>query len=504
VQGAKGKVDRELQKQAPLLDAILGYRDAGILPFHTPGHKLGVGLPAELMDSIGPAAALDASDEVFHPQSGHDVDVVREEAEELLAKAYGADWSSFLVNGTSQGIQAAFLALRIAGYDGSVLMPRNCHVSAIQALVLSGLCAKFVKPRFSRKWGIPLPPLRSEMEAALRNEGLPVFVTRPDYFGLCIDISHLCQIAHELNLPVLVDEAHGAHLGWHKGLPLPALGQGADLAVQSPHKLLGSLTGSSWLHLKSTLLGRDAVKDGLSLVTSTSPSHILLASLDGARRQIALQGEQLLSRTLRLALDVREEIEQISGLRCITCEEARELSDDFDPTKILIDVSDVGVTGPEAEKWLREACGVQVELATPRSVLAFITIGDTEESASRLVGALKRLPKELGRMSDRLGTNGEDTTPFMEWPMSETAKVSLRDAVLGGKEFVDFDQAAGQVAGEWLIPYPPGIPLLIPGERITLEIIEYYRYLRRMGVSVRGMADQTGRMVRVLRGKATD
>lgn len=483
----------------------MGYRDAGVVPFHTPGHKLGPGLPPELTEIMGAVAALDASDEVFDPDSGHDVEVVRRKAEMLLADAYGADWSSFLVNGTSQGIQAAFLALRISGYDGTILLPRNSHISTIQALALSGLPAKFIPPRFSPEWGIPLPPRREDIEAILQRENVSaVFLTRPDYFGLCVDISEVCHIAHGQQVPVIVDEAHGAHLGWTAGLPLSSLKLGADLVVQSPHKLLSSLTGSSWLHLRSDFISPHAVSDGLNLVTSTSPSHILLASLDAARRQVAVHGKESLARTLKLAREVRREIQAISGLRCLSETEARQLSDDFDQTKILVDVSALGLTGPEAEKWLREHCSIQVEMATPRSVLFLITIGDTEASVSHLLAALKQLVEASKSVSDGWRRQKIDTNSLLEWPLGGEHVVPVRNALLGEKEFVDFDRAEGHVAAEWLIPYPPGVPLLIPGEKITGEVVQYYRYLRQLGVSLRGLADHTGRMVRVLRGKATE
>lgn len=497
------------QQEAPLFQAIVEYGAAGILPLHTPGHKLGAGASPRLKAALGQRALkLDASDEVWAPEHHHDMDAVRREAEVLLAAAYGSDNSFFLVNGSSQGIQAAFLALRqIAGDSGPVLIPRSSHISALQGLLLSGLNPLFLPPRFDPEWGILIPPSAAGVVRRVTGgTAKGVFVTRPDYFGLSIDLAAVVHAAHSVNLPVIVDEAHGPHLGFHQGLPESALHHGADIVVQSPHKLLGALTGGAYLHCQGDLIPSGVVADGLSLLTSTSPSHLLLASLDEARRQMAVEGRALMDQTLRLAYWTREQIKELDGFRCLDKPKALELAPEFDPTKLLINVSDLGLTGPEAEELLRTHCGVQVELSTASCVLALVTIGDTPQSMKRFLSALKDL-RELAvrrRKSDydsrsrqRLWTRRMSV--LMDWPDQKPTGYTPREAFWSSKRPVPWDSAVGEVAAEWVIPYPPGVPLLIPGEEITREVVDYLWQLKSVGVTVRGMQDPEGLRVRVVR-----
>ena len=495
------------QSQAPLYDGIVAYANSAVIPFHTPGHKLGRGRQmSSLIQALGTKAlAMDASDEVEAIGVDHEVNTLRAEAEQLLAKAYGASRSFFLVNGTSQGIQAAFLALgSVGGAEKSfrkghrVLVPRNSHVSVYQGLLLSGLEPEFIPFRYDAQWGITLPPTPETITQRLQEGGSyqGVLVTRPDYVGLCLDLEPVVSEAHQRRVPVIVDEAHGPHMAFSSLLPSQSLDLGADLVVQSPHKLGGALTGGSYLHVRGGYICPQRVADALALITSTSPSHLLLASLDEARRQLATTGSQWLKETIELAEYARQAINQTGDLRCMDSHQARALAVDYDPTKLLVDVSALGLSGSRAEEILRREFGIQVEMATTNCILALITIGDTPETVNQLITALGKL-----RGYRALGEEGSQRLQeqtLQSWPQPQASELSAQGAYWSDKEPVEYIASVGRIAAEWVIPYPPGIPLLAPGELITVEIVDYLQELQACGVSIRGLSGPDGNLLPVV------
>ncbi len=471
---------------------------------------MGLGASRPLRAALGEGALkMDASDEVWSLEYNHDVDAVRYQAEKLLAAAYGSDQSYFLVNGTSQGIQAAFLALRHGDYQRNrILLPRNAHISAHQGLILSGLQPCWLPYEYSAKWGISLPPPSAAVIDAIngREEYQAVFLVRPDYHGLCLDLRTVSDAAHRTGCVVVVDEAHGPHLGFNERLPTLSLQLGADVAVQSPHKLAGALTGGAFLHILSGYMTPEALKDALSLVTSTSPSHLILASLDEARRQLATDGPELLEGVVALAQWARDEIDQLGAVHCLGVQEALQMAADYDSTKLLINVRGLGISGAEAEELLRRRWGIQVELSTPTSVLALITLADTQQTVERLVFALRELKEWTSRRTQRQkleAVSGKSQSlqdlGWYQYPQASNSELSPQTAFWSVKESVEWTSSGGRVAAEWVIPYPPGIPLIAPGEVISKEIIEYLSLLCSAGVTIRGMQDQSGTQVRVVR-----
>lgn len=471
----------ELQDQLPLLHSNRAYKMAGIGRYHTPGHKGGPGLPAPLAEMLGPAAAFDICDEVEDRSIGNDWDAAVEKAENLAARLYGVDRSFFLVNGTTSGIQALFLAA--VGPEDEVILPRDAHWSAVSALILTGARPVYLPTPFDDMLGVPGIPEPSDYAAALaaHPRAKAVFLINPNYYGIAGRLAEIVKLVHERGLPILVDEAHGPHFPFHPALPLSALAAGADGVAHSVHKLLGALTQASLLHVRGTRLDPERVAAALRLVTSTSPNPLLCISLDAARWQMAREGTALIGKTLDLALAVRSGLAQIPGLRLWGPEVlGRPGYYDIDPTKIAVDVTGLGLTGFDAERRLREL-GVQVELSDFRHVLALITIGDTPETASRLVEAFRRLAYQ-GRVASGSPVAVRRMAHLL--PRPEVA-CSPREAYFAPREWVEWRAAAGRVAAEWIAPYPPGIPLVSPGEVVTEAVIEAVRRFSEAGAHLR-------------------
>ncbi|MBC7324434.1 MAG: aminotransferase class I/II-fold pyridoxal phosphate-dependent enzyme, partial [Moorella sp. (in: Bacteria)] len=377
------------QSRTPVFTAIKKYIEDGIIPFHVPGHKQGRAL-AEFKEYVGERVlAMDLTcmpglDNICNPR-----DVIRE-AEELTAAAYGADYAFFLVNGTTSGIQAMILAVCRPG--DKIIIPRNAHRSALGGLILSGAHPVYVEPEINHDFGISMGVTPEKVERALKEhpDARAVFVISPNYYGTLPPLREIVDVAHSYNVPVLVDEAHGAHLHFHPAMPLSAMDAGADLAAVSAHKLAGSLTQSSFLLLQGSRLDPKHVKAVLNLCQTTSPSYILLASLDVARKQMALRGRELVERTLEIAWWMRRELAQVEGLN-IMGEEVTTLPGcvALDPTKITVNVQGLGLSGYEMESLLRREYRIQVELSDLYNTLLLVSIGDDRETAGPLVAAFK-------------------------------------------------------------------------------------------------------------------
>ncbi|MGI9952738.1 aminotransferase class I/II-fold pyridoxal phosphate-dependent enzyme [Moorellaceae bacterium AZ2] len=479
------------QTRTPIFTALKQYVNDGVLPFHVPGHKQGRAL-AELREYVGEKVlAMDLTcmpdlDNICNPRG-----VIRE-AEELTAAAYGADHAFFLVNGTTSGIQAMILALCKPG--DKIIIPRNAHRSALGGLILSGARPIYIEPEINSDYGISMGVTPEKVERALNEhpDARAVFIISPNYYGTVPPLAEIVKIAHRYDVPVLVDEAHGAHLKFHPALPLSSMEAGADLAAVSAHKLAGSLTQSSFLLAQGGRVDPKHLKAVLNISQTTSPSYILLASLDVARKQMALYGRVLLDRTLEIAGWVRQELARIEGLR-VMGEEVTGLPgcSDLDPTKITVNVQELGLSGYEMEALLRQQYGIQVELSDLYNVLLLISIGDDWEMAGRLVAAFqdiarRRSPKNVVRFCPPL-------------PAIPRMLVSPREAFYGQTHSIELEYAEGEISAEAITAYPPGIPLICPGEIITREVIDYVNLLKKEHADLQGPEDPELKYIRVLK-----
>lgn len=483
------------QSKVPFLEGLTQYSLDGIIPFHTPGHKQGRSLDAQLRQALGELPfLLDVSDEISSPIHDNDSAAVLLEAEALAADAFGADRTFFLHNGTTAGIQAMLLAARqLAGLKrsgfaqgtmGEVILPRSVHRSVLGGLILAGLTPRFVQETWDKEWNIPLPPPVTAWQAAASVAHHPVafFDTYPSYYGIAGNLGKIAQLAAEWDRPLLVDEAHGAHFRFHPELPPSALSLGASATAQSAHKTLGVLTQASLLHTKGEELP-ELMPAILGILQSTSPSFLLYASLDAGRRQMVYEGEQLWQRALELSHEARERINQIRGLQCLGQEILTKLGITYwDPTRLVIRVDALGLSGAQAEIWLRQA-GVQVELAGLNHVLALITIGDGPNEINKLVDALKDMAHQ------HRGKAKQQAASLTALPLPGRMRLSPREAMFFPWRQVELAKAKGYVAASSLTPYPPGISVLVPGEEVTVESIDFLNECLQKGIEVRGWVD---------------
>ena len=402
-------------------------------------------------------------------------------AEARAASLYGAGMTRFLSNGSTQGIHG--LMMTACRAKDKILIPRNAHRSVLGGFVLSGADPVFVTPRYDPERGLLRQVLPEDVEAALvvHPDCRAVLVVSPNYQGVAADLSSLATICHQHKIPLLVDEAHGPHFGFHPALPPSALACGADGTVQSTHKLLGALTQSSMVHIQGGLLDPERFCDVLDLLRPQESSLMLLASLDGARRQMALEGEQLLEKANSLARYARDQINRLPGLTCFSAEEAADLGGAaFDCTKLTVQVSRLGITGPEAESCLRKEWQVQSEYADLHNVLFLITIGDTEDTVERLLEGLTALCEKPLR-----NRSSSETLPVPEGVWEPA--IGIREALYGAARFIPLADSVGCISQGVLCPYPPGIPVVYPGERLTPAGVEYLMHVARSGIPIMGI-----------------
>ena len=496
--GAAGDAPDD-QCRTPYLDALIAYAARSPARLHVPGHKGGAGADPGLVAAIGEAAlALDI------PALTHGIDVgvtptPFAEAQRLAAAAWGARRSWFLINGASQGNLAAGLALAQLG--GEVVVQRNVHSSAIDALVLSGLRPTFVAPEVDAELGIAhcLAPAALDRALASTPQATAAWIVSPTYFGAVADVAALAAVAHARGVALVVDEAWGAHLAFHEDLPGHALGYGADLVVSSTHKIVGSLTQSAILHLgRGGRLDEHVVDRAVTLIESTSPSSLLLASLDAARRHAAVHGRALLGETLAALARARSEMRAIPGLDVLDERlVGRPGVFAYDPLRLSVDVRGIAAGGYELAPLLRELGDVNLELYGQNVIVAVFGLGEpAAPEADRLVRA-------LGQAAARVGLDrGAKHVGFAPAPPWGELVMSPREAYLGPQEVVAAAQAAGRIAAESLATYPPGIPNVLPGERLGAETLAYIEHTLELGGSVRGASDRELRTVRVVADRA--
>jgi arginine decarboxylase len=483
------------QPNAPYLDALVGYGFRGSGRFHVPGHKGGRGADPGLRFALGERAlALDV------PQDIHGIDLgpaptPYEQAEALAAEAYGARRTWFLTNGATQGNHALCLALAPLG--ARVVVQRNSHASLVDGLVLSGGLPSFVAPEYDEELGMANGVRPEALERALAEapDARAAFVVSPTYYGMAADVPGCAEVAHAAGVPLVVDQAWGPHFGFHPALPPSALAQGADAVLTSTHKIAGSLTQSAMLHVGATdLVDAGAVARALRLMRSTSPSSLLLASLDAARRQLALHGEQLLHETMAAIERARAKLSSIEGIALV--DEAfvgRPGVAAYDPMRIVLDVRGTGRTGYEVAEALRRSYDVHPELATQATIVLIVGIGEPVEALERVAGDVEEVVRAIavpGR------TQAVVRAPAA---MRHEMAVPPREAFLGEAELVAAEDAVGRISCESIAGYPPGIPALLPGERVTAETVTYLRELVQTGARLHGASDPAFRTVNVLR-----
>jgi lysine decarboxylase len=482
------------QREAPYLEALRAYAARGPGRYHVPGHKGGPGADPELVEAFGPAAL-----ELDIPALVPGIDVGPDptpfaRAQQLAAEAWGARRSWFLVNGASQGNHVAMLALAHSGAE--VVVQRNAHSSTIDALVLSGLRPAFVSPEVDPELHVAHCLTPAALAGALADTpgAVGALVVSPTYFGAVADVAGLAHAAHEHGVPLIVDEAWGAHLAFSDELPDHALSLGADLVISSVHKLVGSITQSAIVHLgQGTRLDEHVVDRCVTLVESTSPNSLLTGSLDAARRNAAIRGGEQLAETLRALAAARAAIAEIPGLdvldeRLVGAPGVHA----YDPLRLVIDVRGTGATGYDLARALLAADDVVLELAGENVAVAVFGMAEPAgPSAERLVAALRRAADAVAEPGDRTRERFAPPPPWGDLAMTP------RDAFLGAQEVVAADEAVGRVAAEPLAAYPPGIPNVLPGERFTAETLDYVRRSLEHGGSLRGASDRLLRTVRV-------
>jgi arginine decarboxylase len=483
----------ERQYRTPLFDALVSLAESRKVSFHTPGHKSGKGISTRFRKFVGPKiftidlTTLDEVDCLQRP-----VGVIKE-SQELAAEAYGADHSFFLVNGTTGGNHAMILSAANPGDE--VLVARNAHKSILTGIILSGAIPRFFLPAFDPELGILLNVTAHEARRATEqhpNANI-LSLTSPNYYGVAADLRSIVSDAKRRGILVLVDEAHGPHLHFHPILPMSALDAGVDVCVQSTHKILGGMTQSSMLHLKGRDIDHSRMVRLLQLLQSTSPSYILMASLDLARMQMATEGEKLLGKAIDLAKDARDRINCVPGLFCFG--EADLPGSDFflDVTKLTICVKRLGLSGFEASSILNAEFGVQVEMADLFNILVIVSIGDRREDLDRLLAALDGLARRGARAMDRR------TIPCPLPPMGQQLHHPPREAFFAPSEHVPLVKAEGRISSDIVTIYPPGVPLLVPGEEVASSTIDYLLSLASYGARIDGVLELDEPQIRVMR-----
>ena len=467
------------QVDAPIYEALRKFRRMRVVPFDVPGHKRGRG-NMELTEFLGEDCmnvdvnSMKPLDNLCHPVS------VIKDAEMLAARAFGAANAFFMVGGTTSAVQSMIMYACKSG--DKIIMPRNVHRSAINALILTGAVPVYVNPDTNSRLGIALGMSVSQVENAIRENpnAKAIMINNPTYYGICSDLQRITNLAHEHNMLVLVDEAHGTHFYFGNNFPLTAMAAGADCASVSMHKSGGSLTQSSFL-LMGKNVNADYMRQVINLTQTTSASYLLLSSLDISRKRLALSGREIFEKTVEMAEYARAEINDIGGYYAYS----RELINgdsiyDFDVSKLSIFTLPIGLAGIEVYDLLRDEYDIQIEFGDIGNILAYISVGDRKRDIERLISALSEIKR-------RFAKNGADMLSH-EY-ISPVVSEAPRKAFYADKISLPLDEASGKVCTEFVMCYPPGIPILAPGELVTDEIIEYIKYAKAKGCQMTGTED---------------
>lgn len=481
------------QDKTPLLDAITKFIDTKPAYFRIPGHRLERGISKRWTDRVGKEIfAYDVTETPFTDDL-HSPEGAIQEAQELLQELYGADRSFFLVNGTTCGNEAMLLSAAFEGQE--VMVARNAHKSAMMGLIISGAKPVYIMPEILDEWGLQGGITPEQVRRTFREHPKckALFLVSPSYYGLVSDLKAIADICHEHGAMLLVDEAHGGHLYFHEELPEGAIVQGADMCVQSMHKVTGALTQSSVLHVRSKLVDTERLAANLHIVQSTSPNYLLMTSLDCARYELAMHGREMMKQALGLARNARKRIQAIDGFRCMGQEVTGKAGIiGADETRLVISASRLGLTGFELEEILFERYAVNMELADYENVLAIVTYSNTQEELERLVMACEEIAKEYSRIA-------EVTCEKPKLPRLPEQVLTPRQAYFAGAEELAWQQAVGSISAEMIAPYPPGIPIIYPGERITQEVWDYLESFRREKRHIHGSRDGRLEVIKVIK-----
>ncbi|WP_299410561.1 aminotransferase class I/II-fold pyridoxal phosphate-dependent enzyme [Acaryochloris sp. IP29b_bin.148] len=482
------------QRQAPLWQALCASAESPQAAFHTPGHKKGRGLSASVLAQLGAAFGqmdlpeLPELDNLFAPES------VIQEAQALAAVLFGAEHTWFLTNGSTAGILAAILAT--CGPGDQIIMPRNVHQSVISGLILSGATPIFVQPPVDRDLNLVhcLTPEQVQQALVQFPQTKAVLLVYPTYEGICGNVAAIATLAHNHGIPLLVDEAHSPHFAFHPELPQPALAAGADLAVQSTHKMLGAVTQAAMLHVQGNRIEPYRISQALQLVQSTSPNYLLLASLDAARQQMALYGKPLMEQVLRLADRARTQLQALPHYPIANPIETAPGCITLDRTRLTLPTYLFGGQGYWLDQTLIATYGVTAELVTPDHLTFLIGLGNTDADIDQLLLACRALYQPTSRSSSL------NTPPKIEErPGISRPALSPRDAYWSASEVVALPEAVDRISAESICPYPPGIPLLLPGERIRSQDLVQLLHLKESGGVVTGCHDLSLKTLKVVR-----
>ncbi len=478
------------QTHAPIYEALENFKKMRVVPFDVPGHKRGRGNP-ELTALLGEACvSMDVNSMKPLDNLCHPVSVIRE-AEILAAEAFGAAHAFLMVGGTTSAVQSMILS--VAKRGEKIILPRNVHRSVMGAIVLCGAIPVYVNPECDDRLGIPLGMSVSAVEKAILEnpDAKAILVNNPTYYGICSDIRSIVSLAHAHGMLCLADEAHGTHFYFGENLPVSAMAAGADMAAVSMHKSGGSLTQSSLL-LTGPAMSEGHVRQIINLTQTTSGSYLLLSSLDISRRNLALRGKESFQRVAQMAEYARAEINKIGGYYAYSKELINHDSIfDFDVTKLSVNTLDIGLAGIEVYDLLRDDYDIQIEFGDLGNILAYLSIGDRQREIERLVSALSEIRRRFSKSKSDL---------MKQEYIDPAVAISPQDAFYADKESLPIRETAGRVCSEFVMCYPPGIPILAPGERITKEILDYIEYAKEKGCSMTGPEDAKIEHLNVLKG----
>ncbi|MFD5827708.1 aminotransferase class I/II-fold pyridoxal phosphate-dependent enzyme [Lentzea sp. NPDC060358] len=474
------------QSRAPVLEALQAFREHGYTPFTPPGHRQGRGVDPRVLDVLG--EAVFAADVI--PVNGLDDRLNRhgviEHAQQLMAEAVDAEQAFFSTCGSSLSVKSAMLS--VAGPHEKLIVPRHAHKSVVSGLILSGVSPVWLSPHWDAERHLSHSPgpdqVRALFEAEPEAKGM-LLVTPNDY-GTCGDIAAIAAVCHEFGKPLIVDEAWGAHLPFHPNLPPWGMDAGADVVVTSVHKSGAAIEQSSVFHQQGNLVDPKVLKTREDLLATTSPTSLVYATLDGWRRQMVERGEEMLTAALALAHFTRAAIDELPGLRVMGRREfvGESLATSFDPLKMVVDLTGLGISGYQATDWLREHRRVTLGLSDHRRVVAHFTHADDHRTASVLLDALAALVKA----ADELPAPPRVDLPSPEDLQLETVMLP-RDAFFAEVEQVAAQHAIGRISAEMVTPYPPGAPAVLPGEVITQEVVDYVRSGLSAGMQLPDPAD---------------
>lgn len=477
------------QERMPIYEALLNHRNNRIVHFDVPSHKGGRGNP-ELTRFLGADCmrvdvnSMKPLDNLCHPTS-----VIRE-AEILAADAFGAKNAFLMVNGTTSAVQAMIMSVCKSG--DKIILPRNVHRSAINALVVCGAIPVYINPLTNKDLGISLGISVDSLEKAIKEnpDAKAVFINNPTYYGICSDLLSLTTLVHNHNMKVLVDEAHGTHFYFGENMPITAMAAKADLSAVSMHKTGGSLTQSSFL-LCGENIDESYIRQIINLTQTTSGSYLLMSSLDIARKNLALHGKDIFKKTIDLTEYARHEINKLGGYIAFSeeiCDGVNAFA--FDKTKLSIHTRQIGLAGIEVYDILRDEYDIQIEFGDIGNILAIISSGDRLLEIERLVASLSEIKRHYGK-----SPKGLMSQEYIEPQVVMSPKKSFYSEKL----VLPLSESAGKIAGEFVMCYPPGIPIIAPGEIITNEIIDYILYAKEKGCLITGPQDMDIENIRIVK-----